>query len=447
MKEVLQLPRKIVLIENDPVLRKLLTQNLELYTGSEIISKRDADELVDFLKREEEAPDLIISENMSGDEYTILKVFYYVNSQKLGIPIILLGENPKLKGQVEQLARTDWPLVVKTAAKMMQVTAESMVEMEMPSYYPVTTALLRDLGSVPIEIFRKVQENFELWREANGKFSNDEVQNLIFDGNQVVFVNALDRLGFVRAVSSHLESKLSSESDVNVLAGLGGDSFNSAATLLGQVGLNEESIRAAKATIDAMEKIAVTSPKLEDLMAILMQNESSIAWRHSVMTAVVCHAMMDKIDWGSQEQKSKLVFASFFHDITIPEDRLAEVHTGGELQQSDLSPEDRVKVERHALAACELLQKHPDVPFGAENIILQHHGMPNGIGFPQDHLDNRITPLAMIFRVAEDYVHQLLSSDKPDSFYVLKGLAIKYNKGQYQKAVEALRAAHPKLMT
>src|SRR5690606_31671601 len=127
------------------------------------------------------------------------------------IPIILLGENPKLKGQVEQLARTDWSSVVKTAAKLMQVTAESMVELEMPSYYPVTTGMLRDLESVPIELYKKVQDEFSLWREANAKFSNDEIQNLIFEGNQVVYVNALDRLGFVRAISSHLENKLSSE--------------------------------------------------------------------------------------------------------------------------------------------------------------------------------------------------------------------------------------------
>lgn len=445
MDSEVKLNRRILLVENDSALRKILTQNLELYTGSQIIPIRDADALIDHLKREEEDPDLIISENMVGDEYTILKIFYYVNSQKLGIPIILLGENPKVKEQVTQIQRSDWALAVKTAAKLMNVTAQEMSEFEVPTYYPVPVGALLGLKSAPTDLFLRNDDNYQCWFGAGGEISEKGVSEKILDGCKLVFVRSVDRLAFAKGMTEHLQTLLKSESDVGTRVSITGQSFNSVAELLKNTGFNAESIALAKVTIDSVEQIASSSPKLEELMAILMRDESSIAWRHCVMTSVVAHAMLGKIDWGTKEQRAKVVFAAFFHDICIPEDKYAAIHNGGELMQAGFKPEEVVKVERHAYAACELIQGYPDVPFGSESIILQHHGMPNGIGFPQDHLDNRITPLAIVFRIAEDYVHQMLDAEKPDTFFILKSMASRYTKGHYQKALEALRACHPSL--
>ncbi len=441
------LPRNILLIESDPNLRKLLVQNLEVYTGSKVIIKRNADELIDFLKRDDFVPDLIISENMADGEYTILKVYYYVNSQKIDVPVILLGENPKLKGKVEEIPRIEWQQVVKKAASLMTVTAEQMVEMKLPEFYPFPIGMLHGTSELGVSIYLKKDDQFELWRGINSKYKEEEINELLLAANDLLYVENTDRLELAKNVSAHLQGLISNEKDTNNLITLAGESFKSVATLLGDMGMTEATIKASKVTIEAIEKIANSSPKLEDLLSLLVKNQSSIAWKHSLMTAVVTQAMIDHVDCGNQEQKSKLAFAAFFHDICIPQDHLATIHSGGDLFEAQLKDDEKAKVEKHAFSACELLQKHPDVPFGAESIILQHHGVPNGIGFPENHLDNRITPLAIIFRVAEDYVHQLIDKDeKPDPFYVLKGVLQRYVKGQYFKAAEALKAAHPKLV-
>lgn len=441
----LKFTRTVLLVENDPVLRKLLSQNLELYTASKVIYKRDADDLIDYLKRHEELPDLIISEDMVGDEYTILKVYYYVNSQKLDIPIILLGENKKVEEQVTQIDRSNWTSVIKNAARLMQVTAEDMMKVIVPQYYPINASIFLGGMKAPVDLYRLEEDSVEktVWFKKGDEIKQQALEDfLLNDKNQFVYVLEEERLRFAEIISEFLQVRLLQENQCEKLVTLAGESFKSAAALLSEQGLREEGIRAAQATIDAMTKIAQSAPGLDDLLAILLKDNSSLVWQHSLMTAVVSHALLEGIDWANHEQKGKLVFVSFYHDICIADDRFADIHSNGELYSANLTPEERVKVERHALSACELLQSHPDVPFGAEGIILQHHGVPNGIGFSQEHLDNRITPLAMLFRVAEDYVHLVLSQKRKDSFYIFKELEQRYNKGHYKKAVEALKKCH-----
>lgn len=445
MVSELNLPRKIVLIESDSALKRILYQNLELYTGSKVEFVKDADDLVDYLKREEEQPDLIISENMAGDEYTILKVFYYVNSQKLGIPVILLGENPKLKEQVVQIERSNWPAVIKAAAKLMSVDATSMYELTVPEFYPINIIILFGLATTPVDLFLKENSEYKSWLESGKELNQETIKEMLVNGAERVYLKRADRLSFAKLVSEHLQTLLQNEKDPAKLSTYAGESFNSIAAILTTTGFSEEMVRHSKVTIEAMEKIIKGSPKLDVLMSMLLKDESSVAWRHSLMNAVVASAMVEKIEWGNPDQINKLVFTSFFHDICIPDDRLATIHSVAELEEAKLKPDEKVKVEQHAIRACELLKSHPGVPFGVDSIILQHHGVQNGVGFPTDHLDNRISPLAIVFRVAEDYVHQLLSVEKPNAIAIIKSMENRYNKGQYQKAMVALKASHAKL--
>ncbi|MBH47893.1 MAG: hypothetical protein CME71_06945 [Halobacteriovorax sp.] len=445
MAKDLKLPRRIVLVESDSTLKSLLSQNLELYTGSEVIFKNDADDLVDYLKRDIELPNLIISENMAGDEYTMLKIFYYVNSQKLGIPMILLGENAKLAGQVEQIDRTEWQSVIKTAGKLMEVSAASMVDLDMPEYYPFNLIVLFGLENYPVDFYHDEEGERVLLGSRGDALDNAKLQSLLTAGEETIYTKSLDRLAFATGISGHLQTLLLTEKDPKKLATIAGEAFDSVALMLSKNGISEKSINLARATITAMEKVVKNSPKLDVLMEILARDQNSIAWKHCLMTCVVSSAMIEKVDWGNKDQVTKLAFTSFFHDICIPEDRLSRIQSAAELEEAGLDKEERQRVERHALKACEILRDHPGVPFGVENVIQQHHGMPGGVGFPEDHLDNRITPLAIVFRIAEHYVHALLDcEEEPNTLEIMRVMLNRYNKGHYQKAMEALKACHGK---
>ncbi len=118
--------RKGLIIHDNVDLRKLISANLGVYADVEMISAGDATAAMEFLKKYPKTA-VIVTKNKMGEENTVLKVFYYVNSNKLNIPIICLGQCFKLGAEKNvrifaELEKTIDPLI-KVAAKMMGITA------------------------------------------------------------------------------------------------------------------------------------------------------------------------------------------------------------------------------------------------------------------------------------------------------------------------------------
>ena len=129
---------RTILIEPNPELRSLIAQNLQMYCDTDITFRFNADDVTDHLKQDSNY-NLIVCCSQVGDENTILKVYYYVKSQKLNIPIIMLGKNHKIANEVEMVEDpNNWKLTIKKAAKILGVNAEKMMEKEVPDYYQLT---------------------------------------------------------------------------------------------------------------------------------------------------------------------------------------------------------------------------------------------------------------------------------------------------------------------
>ena len=144
--------KRIVLIESSNGHRKLLSFNLEIYLGVDVIFKNNADMLINLLKRDSDIQ-LIISEESVGSEQTILKIYYYITSANLNIPIILSGNCKKLMGKIEMYERKDWRKIIKKSANILGVTAKDMAKKEYEKYYPISTDMLLVMTRAPVDIF------------------------------------------------------------------------------------------------------------------------------------------------------------------------------------------------------------------------------------------------------------------------------------------------------
>jgi len=176
-------------------------------------------------------------------------------------------------------------------------------------------------------------------------------------------------------------------------------------------------------------------------MAILENSGGGYLHKHSMLGAVLAQQVVGQLKWGSKTQREAICFILYFHDICIPKDHLAEINSAKQFKDANLNQEDKKIVESHALKASELLSNMPKVPFGTVEVILQHHGMANGIGFSET-LSSRVSPLACVFHVVEEVVDAILHTPQGKSFnlgFTMNELSQRFNKGHYLEAMEAIK--------
>lgn len=435
------LPRNVILVDSSSTSRKLFSQNLEIYTGARVHLMANADEVIDKITRKDGIYyDLIISDNMVGDENTILKIFYTVNSKKLDIPIIVLGKNPKISHEVTEIDKEKWREVIKKSAQLMEVKSESMIEMEVPELYPFPLYVLLYDFKAPMNLYLSDKDKKEVWKRKDEPISKNEVRKLMLQGNKNIFVPNIQRIELTdfiseRALSAIKESNLTLSDKVNAT----GRVFDITMGKLKDNGFDNKTLDLTKDLVESVVKITASTPGLEDFLEVIQESEESFLYKHSLLICSLAKGCLSHLEWGNKTQEKVLIYAAFFHDLALFEDELCEIHDLEGLKELNLGLEKLDQVEKHALKASELIQSYPQIPLGVDQVILQHHGSLNGLGLPTANkaLDNRLSPLAIVFIVLEDFAHKFLKGEaKPKE--IIRALEKKYAKGKERKVLEAL---------
>lgn len=127
-----------------------------------------------------------------------------------------------------------------------------------------------------------------------------------------------------------------------------------------------------------------------------------------------------------EEQIGKLVFASYFCDMTLKNPGFL-YHRSAENCEA-LSLDEQNEVNFHALKSSELVSQYKDCPKEVALIIKQHHGSFSGIGFPQEK-SHQLLPLSKILVVSQDLAYSILSEEETPGLEILRSF-IKKNKTQ-----------------
>ena len=206
------------------------------------------------------------------------------------------------------------------------------------------------------------------------------------------------------------------------------------------IGVNEETITLAKKNIETMKGQVKTYPKLAKLMDRLLSNKTSYLYRHTQVMIFIALHIIKNIDWGNPEQEEKITFICFFHDIALETDAQAEIKSTLELKKIDLPPNEKQLVEKHAQMAAEIVQKFPHAPMGADQIIRQHHGVLNGIGF-SEHYGNNVSPVAVVFIIAEEFTRIVLKRGEGpfDRVEMIRELRDHFPTSRFAKVVDVLQ--------
>jgi hypothetical protein len=442
--------RALMVSDND-VLNNVYVANLKIYTDTEVVIVKDHEECISLLEHDTNFNALITLSVVAGTD-TALLMYQHLIEHDIDIPLVVVAHDSELEDEDVPVIKDfyDIQAVVKSMAKIMDITAKDMLNLDVPNYYPISIPLFYDIETLPCDVYLKKGDNYALIM-SKGKSVDASVSNYQARGIPSLYVLSDMRLEFINYASkiilNRLENEESSAFEKMEVVEQGIEVV--AESLFHQDELTEEIVSISKSCVESMKDVVSEAPQLKALLASLLANKSGFLYSHSILATYVSSHIVKEIEWGSDAHSEKVSFVLFFSDMFLvpiykkyPDAKFEE----DLLFHTELTDEEKEIVLNHANKAGEAIRAFPRCPMGADVIIKQHHGMTGGAGFATSYKDN-ISPLAKVVIVAEAFVEDMLRCrDEGRAFNdnikteIIDSLKDRFNKHTYSKIIEALES-------
>lgn len=446
--------QKGILLSDHELLNDLYSFNLRAFCDIDLTVCVSLEEAYNELKVL--GPDCVILISLSKIQENDgpLELRNWLQDNSRSIPMVVIGEMSKLSNTKKVFTlppNLNIPLVVKSCAKILGITAKDMAAKEVPDYFPIPVSMLRNFEKAPCDIFIKVgktgpYEFSQTLSSGEALKPNVKLDAYCEDGVLNLYIPSAMRLKIVNEASRIVMNKLDDptlenqdkvatvEQGFEVIGGLLGEDPK----------VTPEIVAISKKCMETVSEILQSVPKLKNLLAMMLKNKTGYIYLHSVMGTYVARHIVNNISWGSDEHAEKLSFVFYFHDIFLAPIFAKYPHLKSEenlVFQEDISESDKDIVINHARLASEMVKNFPRCPMGADAIISQHHGTSNGMGFALEYKDD-ISPLAKVLIVSEAFVDEILNardaSQKINVEEIIEGLRAKFTKHTYKKIISAL---------
>lgn len=438
MNEILN---KTLIIENLTDIENYLSINFYTWLGSECVKVKNAKSAIDVLNSQE-VINLIVTKSSCLNEKSAITISEFLKSTGREIPLIIYNDQSEHDfGELSQKFNSvlDIKPVIQASAKFLNITAQDMAKLKVSEYFPIPMIYFNSIKLTPVEVFESLDDIYNTCFSIGANIDPNIIKTKISEGMNSLYVKSEDRLKFVtrltEEISSNLDLKeLSSRDQLLAVE----NSQNLLRKNMASLGITEETIALSKQNLKNMVGIAKKTPSIKKLLKRLMQNKSGYLYKHTQLLMYVSDHLSKGIDWVNEDQRQKLQFISFFHDISLENDEQARIHSEEDLKRSNLSPEKRELVKKHAQLSAELITKYPKTPMGVEQIIKEHHGEKNGIGFAE-HFTANLSPLTIVFVLAEDIVSSMI--DDGENFNLANKIIQmreKYSTQRFQKIIDHL---------
>ncbi len=440
---------KILLVEPNDSVGELIAKNLEREFGAKTIHYKSGAEAVEVVKKGEYF-DLFVVRNNSEEtadhpSKAIAALFLNViYDDSLRTPLIVIGEfehTYKKFAMVSDRLRIEE--LNRLVLKALNLKKEEFSHLKLPDYipFPINYFYLMNLSpcDVYIKLAKKSGDEYVKRLHFGENFTKESLKKYEDLGLREFFILKEERELFMNGLLTQSLRNLKKPVTIDEAVVKTGDSFVISSDLIKSLGITSTCVAMVDQTVHQIRTQITKTDKLGTLLRKLLDNQLSYSYRRSYLICLMSYTLLPKMEWGSQDQQSvmleKLSMVSFFHDIYLDDEKLLKIMDNEALKKANLTPRERDAVLNHAHQAALLVQSYPRLPQGVDIIIKQHHGVSNGVGFPEA-ITAGISPMAIFFVVIEDFVTTLLEQgNEPNFAVILSHLKLRYQLPTYRKIV------------
>lgn len=440
---------QILLIEDNKSFSTILHLNISKSLGRAVILKASASEATSLLELLGNI-DMIITNEEIEKELTALNINNYLESNNLNIPLLVFGKNSSnYKNFVLYESTDSWKKILHTTSIILGVDISSDL-MNKDEYVPIDITYFLNIttSSMGCDVYIRINKGeagFQYIKRLHSTdhFTREDILKYMATGLKEFYILKENFSQFVNFATTQLVLKLDDENmDQNERMRLNSESYEITVDRLKNLEIDEFTIELVNESIKSIQSSLKEANALGIFLANLLSNKISYAHAHAYLTCLIMYKCLEYFEWNTPAMKHKIAYLTYFHDISLKDERLLKLHTNTELQEARLNTDDYDLVMNHANLSAQILEKcvpgHPDLA----GIVKEHHGLKSGKGFTINY-STLISPLAMMFIVVEDFAAHFLKINgaptKAQLNEIVDEISLKYTKSTYQKTIDALK--------
>ena len=238
-------------------------------------------------------------------------------------------------------------------------------------------------------------------------FDEERVERYKKDGKlDFLYFRAADRAQYVNFMNKMLESLLGAKNaPVEMKMHLAKSVIEKYVDEVFLTGMSNDLIQEGEKTCSNVVKLISSSKELSDLMKQFEEMDPA-AYSHSYLVTIFSSAIVKNLDWGSDRIMESVAMGAMLHDIgkmKLPE----ALRTKPPLL---MTQEELLEYYNHPAYGVEYVSNIKLIKAPVSNIILQHHELNNGEGFPAHIAGIKIFPPAKIVAFANYFANYLLEN-------------------------------------
>lgn len=431
----------ILVVDDEADIRDIYEMVLTRAFPLDVISAESGNQALKVIK-ERGLPSAIISDLKmpDGDGH-----FLYSAIRENGweIPFVICSTDtnllnkkfPDIYGFVEK------PNIMKPVVEI--VTSIVARHTEPPKFIPVRIPLLLRWGTTSFDLYIRLNDS-KIIKVINAgeAFTPLDATRFSSKGLHHLLITATDADEYLLSLEKNISLMMASESTPSDMVPFTLESLASVERIANSLGWTPQVMEAARHAVALAIKAVAAEPYILKLMRQKLSDPASRYSEHVSMLSLLTCGFCYQLGWTSESAQMKLGLASLMHDLTVDESMYQDIMLWN-LAASDnnIKTPEATKYRNHPGDAANLLLSMKNVPADVDQIILQHHEMKDGSGFPRGLNSSRITPMASLFIIVEDLINFFEDSDQYDEKVTmfLKHRESRYNSGNFKKVFEAFK--------
>lgn len=440
----------LLVVSNSPYMRGMVKFVLETLLQTDVTELESEEKALNYLRQLDEAPGMIIYD-YTPNAYLLEDFVAYLKESSRKVKIMVLVD--KVREDVATvLDSTKFKLIEEIGLpnnlfnEAKAIFGDSVYTNE-EDYCRIDMNFLAILDGINKNLYLKIGEKFIKVFNEDDNTDVLDIKKYRDKGIEYLYLHRDTALWVISQIQNQIEVFLKSNNFRFILRGASDSPqkrFEQKILRINdEVHIDKEFKEAIDKTVTKVRglvsKEVALAPLLNNLKN-MREEEAFFGAKVSLISTISC-ALAQKLEWISKTTMDKLIYSAVLCDITLaarPDLMRISGLAEFERRKSELTPEEQKIYLNHPKDGGSLAKKYfSSAPPDTDALIMQHHELPDGSGFPYALKAERISPLAALFIISNDFAYYFLTDDEPTIDDFLLKAQGRYDFMNFRKIMKA----------